>query len=111
MKKIIYTILSILSVLSGVWSTALLMVIGEQQYFYGLPGSEGNRRTQILMAVIYSLTLLYNVWILLMCQNANQKEEIGKGYLVATIVGLIIFDAVSGFCIFAMVVVSITGGV
>ena len=111
MKKTTYTLLSILSVLSGVWSTTLLGVIGEQQYFSGLPGSEADQRLLVLMAVIYGLTLLYDVWFLLMCKNANQKEEIGKGYLAAAIAGLIIFAAVSGFCTFAIVVVSITGGV
>lgn len=109
--KIKYTILSILSVLSGVWSTVLLLSIGELPFFRGLPGSEENRRSLILMAVIYGFALLYNVWILLMCKNANRKEAIGKGYVVATILGLIVFLIVSGICAFAVSIISITGGV
>lgn len=110
MKKVKYIILSILSVLSGIWSTALLVVIGQHPMFYGLSGTEENRRSLILLAIIYGLTLLYDVWAFLDCKNANQKEEIEKGYYIATIIGLIIFAVVSVICTFAIVIVSITGG-
>lgn len=40
-------ILSIISLFSVVWSNILLIEIGATEYFSGLPGSNGGRRTLV----------------------------------------------------------------
>lgn len=97
-------IVSMISLLSVIWSNVLIFTIGSLTYVEG--------RSIFVMAMTgYAIVFLYDVFTVYFCKKRMKEKQTSGRFYILALIGATAHATIALFALFAIWVVAVRGGV
>lgn len=100
-------VLSIISLLSVLWSNILAFIILDGEYFSG----RGFWEILVGACLIYSIVLLYNIFVIFYCRKVQGEQHTSKIPIVISKAGTVLYSIVAIFMLFFFILGEVFSGV